>query len=280
MTLFYRVLGLVAAVNSVLGCITLRQIPLNWFVLALLALISAGGAELLANPQGNGMLESLQLPPILLLIAPIVVIGLFVICMMKRNLIFRPMTSGETDETRSIGQNEKSRKILAPRVSGWFQRGGSRLWLLAFPSHWDISDDGTVELVTGVDGGIAPPGLFYASDDPSGRWSLTLSRAKLSRDLDFGTVYFALSASPALRLPGAEKREDVVLSVRNRAEFVALLSTLEEIRAESTRMEASFATKLEAIAANAPAAPGPVQSGDKKPAGGEIAWDRLIDFSK
>lgn len=132
MALYYRVLGLVAALNSVLECITLYHIRLNWMVLCMLVLISAGGGELLGNPQSSGMLESLQAPPLLLLIAPLVVLGLFVVCIMKRNLIFRATTSIVTDGSTPLGGSEEGRGYLAPQVSGWFHRGGTVLrpeWL-------------------------------------------------------------------------------------------------------------------------------------------------------
>jgi hypothetical protein len=279
MALYYRVLGLFAAINSILECISFYHIRLNWLVLALLLLISAGGAERLSNPKGEGVLASLQAPPVLVLVAPLVVLGLFVVCIVKKNLIFRLTTSIRTDGSTSRARHEDGQEYVTARVSGWFQRGGgSRLWLRDCPAYWDISEDGTIALVTGVAGGSQSHG-FPAMEDLSGNWNLTVSRAMLQADPEDGIVYFALSARPALRLRVPEKPEGVVLTVDNTTELLSLRHTLDELLAESGRREASFASRLDAIATPTQVEQSPVQAVGKKQTDGGIAWDKLIDLS-
>jgi hypothetical protein len=277
--LVYRLLGLVAGVNSVLERITLQHIGLNWLVLGMLVLISAGGAELLANPEA-GVLASLQVPPLLLLLAPLVVLSLFVICIARRNLIFQSTASIVSDGSMRLGAGEAGPGYMAPRVSGWFHRsGGSPLWLLEFPATWDIDAEGTVSLVTRVAGGSEAHSFHPAWEDRSGEWSITLSRAMLTGDVEDGIVYFALSARPALRLHAAEKRKGVVLSVRSPMELTALHLTIDQVLAESARREAILTSKLQAIAAPAQTESGLAQTGDSQRKGTEIAWDKLIDLS-
>ncbi len=86
--------------------------------------------------------------------------------------------------------------------------------------------------------------------------------------------------APRCGFGSAGKPTAIVLSVGNATELMAFHRMLDEILAESARRQAAFFGQLEPTASPAPAGPGTAAPIPQKKAGGEIAWDNFIDFSK
>jgi hypothetical protein len=279
MALFDRMLGMVAAINATRGAGLLhRYIPLNGLILVLLVVAFVDGFDRIRGPQPAGTSALVLAIPILEVVFPPSIVGLSLICLMRRNLIFRAtdrhLTSGSTG-------SEGDRRRAGLRASGWFHRDGSQaVWLRDCPAAWNVSEDGTISLVASVTGGGSFHGFASSWEDPSGMWSLAVSREALKLGLEDGVLYFGFWARPALRLRSPDIREAVVLSVRNGPDLMTLHCTLDEVVAESARKEAAFGRRLEAIAVQAPAEASTDQAIAKKKADGEIEWEKFIDLSK
>ena len=256
MALYYRVLGLAAVVNSVLGAIRIYHIPLNWLVLALLGWIIADGATRLGEKEPGGLFTHLPGPPVARVIVTSCAVILLVDCMIRKNLVFRSTASPMTGVATSSAANQEGPVPIDLRVSGRFGRGGvGGLWLTDFPAALDITETGTIELVTRVieHGGFH--GFHTFAEDRSGTWSLALPRESLTGDLEDGIVYFGLSARPALRLRIPAKPTPIVLSVGNAMELMAFHRTLDLVLAESALREAAFAGQLGWNTSPTPAGP-------------------------
>jgi hypothetical protein len=279
MALYDRMLGMVAAFNANLGAIRLlHHIPLSGLVLVLLVVVFVDGIERIGGPKPGGPSALVVAIPILEVVLPPSALGLSLICLMRRNLIFRPTDRHITHG--AIG-SEGDRRQVDLRASGRFRRAvGQTLWLRDSPAAWDISEDGTISLVASVRGGGYFHGFSSSWEDPSGMWSLALPRELLKQGLEDGVLYFGFSARPALRLRSRDMPEAIVLSVRDRPELMELHRTFDEVLAESARNEAAFARRLEEIAAQAPAEKNTDQAIAEKKTDGGIEWEKFIDLSK
>jgi hypothetical protein len=280
MSFYYRMLGLAAALNAILGAIRLHHIPLNLLVMGLLALATVGQAVGFGPNGAGGAFSNPEAGTILRVALCASIFVLLVICLVRKNVIFRPMDSLRGSGTVALGDGEGVGRIVAPRASGVFRRdSGQMLRLHNFPTVWDISEAGAISLVTRVAGGDFH-GFIGPSEDPSGMWSLALPREMLEHGLEDGILYYGLSARPALRGFPPGKSEAVILTVDSRSDLLAFPRTLDEVLAESAREQASFFAKVEEAQSAAPAHPdrkasAPAGNGEER-----IAWENLIDFTK
>jgi hypothetical protein len=244
-----------------------------------LVVVFVDGIDRIGRPQPAGPSALVLAIPILEVVLPPSALGLSLICLLQGNLIFRP-----TDRplTRGADGPEEGRLKVDLRASGWFHRGiGQTRWLRDSPVAWEVSEDGTIALVASVtESGVSGSWPLRSWDDPSGMWSLALSRERLKQGLEDGILYFGFSARPALRLRSPDAREAIVLSVRDRPELMRLHRTFEEVLAESARKEVAFASRIEAIAAQVPAEKSAEPVMAEKKAGGGIEWENLIDLWK
>ncbi len=287
MGLYYRALGVVATANHVLGSIRLYHVPLNWLALASLVWVFAAGVARLGEPAAGGPFGDHPASAMATVGLSLCGLILFAVCIWQENLIFRS-TATWTDGAAGASGHGPDAETIDLRATGRFHRGvGDAFWLRDFPVAWDVSDSGTVSLVTRVvdEGGI--PELFSQSADRTGRWSIILSRELLTGDVDDGLLYFGLSARPAMRFRVLGEPKTVVLSLGAASELMAFRRQVDEVLAESARKQSAFAAQVEAIASAPDAAPGvspgpaEVRSavGERK-AGREIDWENLIDFSR
>jgi hypothetical protein len=152
MSLFDRMLGVVAAINATRGAGLLQHyIPLNGLVLVLLVVAFVDGVDRIRGPQPAGPSALVRAIPILEVVLPPSALGLSLVCLMRRNLIFRPT---ERHLTREATGSEGDRRKADLRASGWFRRGvETPVWLRDCPAAWDVSEDGTISLVASVRGG-------------------------------------------------------------------------------------------------------------------------------
>jgi hypothetical protein len=178
MALIDRILGTVAAVNATRGAgLVNRYIPLNGLVLVLLVVAFVDGFDRIRGPQPAGTSALVRAIPILEIVLPPSLLGPSVICLMRRNLIFRPTDRHLT--RRATGSGADRRKVDL-RVSGWFRRDGSRsVWIRDCPGACKVSEDGTISLVASVAWGGCFHGSASFAEDPSGMWSFVLPRESL-----------------------------------------------------------------------------------------------------
>lgn len=280
MALDDRTLGMVAAINAKLTAIRLlHHIPLDGLVVVLLMLVFADGVDRIWGPKPAGPATVVLAIPIVEAVLPASALGLSLVCLMRRNLIFRPTDS---HIARGATGPEGDARKLDLRASGWFRRGvGQTVWLRESTAAWDVSDDGTISLLASVRGSGYFQGLTSTWwEDSSGMWSLALPRELLKQGLEDGVLYSGFSARPALRLRSPDIRDAIVVSVRDSPEFVSLHRALDEVLAASARNEAAFARRLEEMAARAPAEKYTDQAIPEKKADGGIEWENLIDVSK
>jgi len=271
MGLFYRLLGLVSVVNAVLGAVRIYWLPLNWIALAVLVWHSFDAVRQLSEVTPAGALAREQILPIARITLSTAALALFVICMMRRNIIFRlaawPLRNGS--RPRALG--EEPRRAADLRITGKVRRGLEALPARDVPVALNVGETGEISLVARVKDAGGVPDLFsIPGEDFSGTWSMALSREALKAGLEEGVFYHGFSARPALRLTRPGTHEIVILSLPNTTEFQAFLGTLDEVVADSVRKEAIFVRRVTEVASQPPPA--------KKPES-DVKWDNLIDFS-
>ena len=270
MGLLYRLLGLVSAVNAVLGAIRIYWLRLNWIALALLVWASFDAARQLAELRPAWVLARDQIVPIARMTLSTAALVLFVVCLMRQNIIFRvaalPLANGSMVRADSDGR----RWATDLRFSGKVRRGGASLPLRDFPVALNVAETGEISLEASVEVVGESPDIYSLGEDRSGMWSVPVSRESLKDGLEEGVLYWGLSTRPALRLTNPGTREVMILSFPNAVELRAFLDTLDDVVAESARNEAIFSTRLTDVASQ----PSPA----KKPEG-DVKWDDLIDFS-
>jgi hypothetical protein len=280
MSLYYRFLGLAAALNAILGAIRLHHIPLNWLVMGLLALATVGQAVGFGPNGAGGAFADPEAGRILRIALCALMFVLLVIVLVRRNVIFRPLDSLRGSGAVALADVEGVGRIVAPRASAVFRRdSGQTLRLHNFPTAWEISETGAISLVTRVVGGDFH-GFIGPSEDPSGMWCLALPRELLEHGLEDGILYYGLSARPALRGFPPGKSEAVILSVDTLSDLLAFRRTLDEVVADSARKQASFFAKVEATQSTVTAHPDRKVSAPGGNAEERIAWENLIDFTK
>ena len=280
MALLYRLLGMTAAVNSVLGAIRLHHIPLNWLAMAALAVAGAVQAVGFGPDRAGGVFADPQAGPISKVVLCALILVLLAICLVERNVIFRRTDSVGGGGTLAVADAKGRDPFVAPRASGYFRRrSGGTLWLHDVPTAWEISEEGAISLVTRVDG-EGFHGFLGLPEDPSGTWSLALSRELLQNGLADGILYYGLSARPALRGVSPGTGKDIILSLDSVADLLAFRRTLDEILAESARREATFFREVEQAQAAAPAPEPGKRSAPAGNSGDRVAWENLIDFAR
>jgi hypothetical protein len=282
MWLFYRLLGLAAFVDEVLGSIRLNYIiRCNWILFALISLYFCAGASALGLPWPKLPSDiPLDYPGIQTALA-LTALALLVICWLRGDTIFRPMNIVARTDNMPQTPVPVGREEIDLRISGRFDRGlGHSLSLREFPARWNIHDTGSISLETFVEhvGGFD---FSISPSDNSGRWSLVVPRETLIDGTEEGMLYFGLSARPAFRLKLPGRRMTAILSVKNASQLMSLSRMFDLLAAESAAKEASFFRTT--LMAN-PSQPSPTHRPEpterqEKP-GEEIPWKNLIDFSK
>jgi hypothetical protein len=283
MSLLYRALGITALVNEILAAISFYHIRLNWILLAVLAILFGDGAAQLGSPRLTWHFLHPLVSPILEMSFSALAIVLLLICMTRRNTVFRPTAfvvgDGAISRTAGAGQYQE----FDLRVTAQFERGGGNtVSIREFPFRWEISDTGAISIETrvGAAGGLDLDMLAPQSGDPSGLWSLIVPRKSLTDGLEDGILYFGLSARPALRLAFPGRRTAAILSVRHAEQLIALRSTFDTLLAQSAAKEAAFFSGVKEKLAQPASQQNAEPAGGTKRSGETIPWENLIDFSR
>jgi hypothetical protein len=271
MGLFYRLLGFVSAVNAVLCAWRIYYVPLNWIALAALAWHTFDAGRQLSEVTPAWAVSHEQVVPIARITLSTVAIALFVISMMRRNIIFRLAAWPVPNDSRESALREEPRRATGLRFTGKVRRALEVLPLRDCPVALNVADSGEILLEARLEDMGRWPGYFsIPGEDLTGTWSITLSREGLKGGLEEGIFYPSFRARPALRLTCPGTREVVILSLPNTTEFLAFLAALDEIVADSVRKEATFVRRVTEVATEAP----PAKNRDA-----DVSWDKLIDFS-
>jgi hypothetical protein len=271
MGLFYRLLGFVSAVNAVLCAWRIYYVPLNWIALAALAWHTFAAGRQLSEVRPAWDLSREQVVPIARMTLSTGAIALFVICTIRRNIIFRlaAWPLGSVSRSRDLG--EEPRRATGLRFTGKVRRAQESLPLRDCPVVLNVAETGEILLEARLeDMGGWPDYFSTPGQDLTGTWSIMLSREGLKGGLEEGTFYPSFRARPALRLARPETRELVILSLPNTTEFLAFLGAVDEIVADSLRKEAILVRRVTEVATEVPPA---------KNREGDVNWGKLIDFS-
>jgi hypothetical protein len=281
MSLLYRTLGITALVNEILGSIRLNHIRLNWIGLAVLPVLFADGYIQLGSPRLTWHFLHPLVPPILEMAFATLALVLVLICMARRNTIFRPTTLAVGDGAISRQAVLAQAQAVDVQVTARFDRGGGNIVSLReFPFTWQVSETGAISIETRVAEAGGAHIWLPQSGDPSGLWSLIVPRETLTNGLEHGILYYGLRARPALRLNFPGRPSAAILSVGDASQLIGLRSTFDALLAESADKEAVFFSAVEQKLAPPTPEPQAGPRSDAKKSGEAIPWENLIDFSR
>jgi hypothetical protein len=278
---FHRALGIAALVNQVLGAIRWNHIRLNWILLVVLALLFADGFVQLGSPRLSLSFLHPRLLPVLQMILSSSAVAFCVFSLARRNTIFRPTHA----VTNNVGTSQADELVNASkidlRVTGRFDRGGGNsISLIEFPCQMQVSDTGAISLETRVVEAGGFDSFRPHGGERSGEWSLLVPRETLTGGLQYGFLYFGLSARPAVRLTFSGRRMTAILSVGNAQQLLALRLMFDSLLTASAASEKVFYKRLEENLTQPLAGQSPEPKLATKDSGDSVPWDNLIDFSR